>query len=84
VRGGYSLRVHNCHLHLKGPTDALSSELVFEAGAKPDGTNSSGPVVVVVKKRSPHGGPPAMACVTVHPQGSVVCEMAKLNSKCVQ
>jgi len=66
---------NNVILHLKGPTDALQTELVFQAGGETGWHYHPGPVVVMIKSGAlteTHSN----GCVTVHPQGSVFFEMA--------
>jgi len=63
------------NLHVNGPSDALTAELVFQAGAETGWHYHPGPVVVVVKSGAlteTHSD----GCVTVHPAGSVFFEKA--------
>jgi len=61
------------NLHVKGPSDVLQTELVFQAGAETGWHSHPGPVVVVVKSGAlteTHSN----GCVTVHPAGSAFFE----------
>jgi quercetin dioxygenase-like cupin family protein len=65
----------NVVLHMKGPTDVLQSELVFQSGGQTGWHTHPGPVVVVVKTGALteiHSD----GCTTVHPMGSVFFEDA--------
>ena len=62
-------------LHVKGPSDVLQSELVFQSGGQTGWHTHPGPVVVVVKTGALteiHSD----GCITVHPMGSVFFEEA--------
>jgi len=65
----------NVILHLKGPSDVLQTDLIFQAGAGTGWHTHPGPVVVVVKSGALteiHSD----GCITVHPSGSVFFEEA--------
>ena len=65
----------NVLLHVKGPSDVLQSELVFQSGGQTGWHTHPGPVVVVVKTGALteiHSD----GCTTVHPAGSVFFEDA--------
>jgi quercetin dioxygenase-like cupin family protein len=60
---------HNVILHVKGPTDVLQTELIFQPGGTTGWHIHPGPVVVVVKSGALteiHSN----GCMTVHPAGS--------------
>jgi quercetin dioxygenase-like cupin family protein len=62
------------NLHVKGPSDALVADLIFQPGGETGWHYHPGPVVVVIKSGAlteTHSD----GCVTVHPQGSVFYEM---------
>jgi quercetin dioxygenase-like cupin family protein len=64
---------NNLNLHVKGPSDVLQSQLVFQPGGDTGWHTHPGPVVVVVKTGALteyHSN----GCVTVHPAGSVFFE----------
>ena len=64
---------NNVILHLKGPSDALQTQLLFQPGGETGWHYHPGPVVVVVKSGAlteTHSN----GCVTVHPAGSVFFE----------
>jgi quercetin dioxygenase-like cupin family protein len=66
---------NNVILHLKGPSDALQTQLLFQPGGETGWHYHLGPVVVVVKSGAlteTHSN----GCVTVHPAGSVFFEKA--------
>ena len=61
------------NLHVKGPSDILQTELVFQPGAETGWHSHPGPVVVVIKNGAlteTHSN----GCVTVHPSGSAFFE----------
>jgi quercetin dioxygenase-like cupin family protein len=65
---------NNVILHLKGPSDVLQTQLVFQPGGETGWHYHPGPVVVVIKSGAlteTHSD----GCVTVHPMGSVFFEM---------
>jgi quercetin dioxygenase-like cupin family protein len=65
---------NNVILHLKGPTDALQTQLLFQPGGETGWHYHPGPVVVMIKSGAlteTHSN----GCVTVHPTGSVFFEM---------
>ena len=69
---GYSPE-NSVDLHVNGPSDALTAELVFQPDAETGWHYHPGPVVVVVKSGAlteTHSD----GCVTVHPAGSVFFE----------
>jgi quercetin dioxygenase-like cupin family protein len=71
---GYSAD-NNTVLHVKGPSDVLQSQLIFQPGAGTGFHMHPGPVVVVVKSGALteiHSD----GCTTVHPAGSVFFEEA--------
>ena len=71
---GYSPE-HEVEIHVKGPSDVLEAQLVFQPGAQTGWHTHPGPVVVVVKSGAlteTHSN----GCVTVHPSGSVFFETA--------
>jgi len=60
---------HNVELHLKGPTDVLQTDLIFQPGGTTGWHIHPGPVVVVIKSGALteiHSN----GCMTVHPAGS--------------
>jgi quercetin dioxygenase-like cupin family protein len=60
---------HNAILHVKGPTDVLYTDLIFQPGGTTGWHIHPGPVVVVVKSGALteiHSD----GCMTVHPAGS--------------
>jgi quercetin dioxygenase-like cupin family protein len=62
-------------LHVNGPSDALTADLVFQPGAETGWHYHPGPVVVIIKSGAlteTHSN----GCVTVHPAGSVFFEKA--------
>jgi quercetin dioxygenase-like cupin family protein len=64
---------HNVILHVKGPTDVLQTDLIFQPGATTGWHIHPGPVVVVVKSGALteiHSN----GCTTVHPTGSAFFE----------
>ena len=64
---------NNLNLHVKGPSDVLQSQLVFQPGGSTGWHMHPGPVVVVVKSGAlteTHSN----GCITVHPVGSVFFE----------
>jgi quercetin dioxygenase-like cupin family protein len=66
---------NNVILHLKGPSDVLQTDLIFQSGAATGWHTHPGPVVVVVKSGALteiHSD----GCMTVHPSGSVFFEEA--------
>jgi quercetin dioxygenase-like cupin family protein len=66
---------NNVILHLKGPSDALQAQLLFQPGGETGWHYHPGPVAVVVKSGAlteTHSD----GCVTVHPAGSVFFEKA--------
>ena len=66
---------NNVILHVKGPSDVLQTELIFQSGAATGWHTHPGPVVVVVKSGALteiHSD----GCITVHPSGSVFFEEA--------
>jgi quercetin dioxygenase-like cupin family protein len=66
---------HNVVLHIKGPTDVLTADLIFQPGAGTGWHIHPGPVVVTVKKGALteiHSN----GCTTVHPEGSAFFEKA--------
>jgi quercetin dioxygenase-like cupin family protein len=61
------------NLHVKGPSDVLQTQLVFQPGAETGWHTHPGPVVVVIKSGAlteTHSN----GCVTVHPAGSAFFE----------
>jgi len=69
---GYSPQ-NDVEMHVKGPSNALQSLLVFQPGAGTGWHSHPGPVVVVIKSGALteiHSN----GCVTVHPAGSVFFE----------
>jgi quercetin dioxygenase-like cupin family protein len=61
------------NLHVKGPSDVLQTELVFQPGAETGWHTHPGPVVVVIKTGAlteTHSN----GCTTVHPAGSAFFE----------
>ena len=71
---GYSPK-NNVTMHVKGPSDVLQTNLVFQPGAGVGWHMHPGPVVVVVKSGAlteVHSS----GCTTVHPSGSVFFEEA--------
>jgi quercetin dioxygenase-like cupin family protein len=61
------------NLHVKGPSDVLQTQLVFQPGAETGWHKHPGPVVVVIKSGAlteTHSN----GCVTVHPAGSAFFE----------
>jgi quercetin dioxygenase-like cupin family protein len=63
------------NLHVNGPSDALTADLIFQPGGETGWHYHPGPVVVVIKSGSlteTHSN----GCVTVHPAGSVFFEKA--------
>jgi quercetin dioxygenase-like cupin family protein len=71
---GYSA-LNSVDLHVNGPSDALTADLVFQPGGETGWHYHPGPVVVVIKSGSlteTHSD----GCVTVHPAGSVFFEKA--------
>jgi quercetin dioxygenase-like cupin family protein len=63
------------NLHVKGPSDVLQTELLFQPGAETGWHMHPGPVVVVIKTGALteiHSN----GCITVHPMGSVFFETA--------
>jgi quercetin dioxygenase-like cupin family protein len=66
---------NNVILHLKGPTDVLQTDLIFQPGGGTGWHTHPGPVVVVIKTGALteiHSD----GCITVHPAGSVFFEEA--------
>jgi quercetin dioxygenase-like cupin family protein len=66
---------NNVVLHVKGPSDVLQTELVFQPGGQTGWHTHPGPVVVVIKSGALteiHSD----GCTTVHPAGSVFFEDA--------
>ena len=66
---------NNVILHVKGPSDVLQTDLIFQSGAATGWHTHPGPVVVVVKSGALteiHSD----GCITVHPSGSVFFEEA--------
>jgi quercetin dioxygenase-like cupin family protein len=66
---------HNVELHVKGPTDVLQTDLIFQPGGTTGWHIHPGPVVVVVKSGALteiHSN----GCMTVHPAGSGFFEQA--------
>lgn len=64
---------HNVILHVKGPTDVLQTDLIFQPGGTTGWHIHPGPVVVVVKSGALteiHRD----GCMTVHPAGSAFFE----------
>jgi quercetin dioxygenase-like cupin family protein len=64
---------NNVILHLKGPSDVLQTQLLFQPGGETGWHYHPGPVVVVIKSGAlteTHSN----GCVTVHPVGSVFFE----------
>ena len=64
---------NNVIVHLKGPSDVLQAQLVFQPGAATGWHTHPGPVVVVIKSGAlseTHSD----GCTTVHPAGSVFFE----------
>lgn len=69
---GYSSE-NSVDLHVNGPSDALTADLVFQPGGETGWHYHPGPVVVVIKSGAlteTHSN----GCVTVHPAGSVFFE----------
>ena len=67
---------NNVILHVKGPSDVLQSELVFQSGGQTGWHTHPGPVVVVVVKTGALTEIHSDGCITVHPMGSVFFEEA--------
>jgi quercetin dioxygenase-like cupin family protein len=66
---------HEVEMHVKGPSDVLEAQLVFQPGAQTGWHTHPGPVIAVVKSGAiteTHSN----GCVTVHPTGSVFFETA--------
>ena len=66
---------NNVILHLKGPSEVLQADLIFQSGAGTGWHSHPGPVLVVVKSGALteiHSD----GCMTVHPSGSVFFENA--------
>jgi quercetin dioxygenase-like cupin family protein len=66
---------HEVELHIKGPTDVLQTDLIFQPGGTTGWHIHPGPVVVVVKSGALteiHSN----GCITVHPAGSAFFEAA--------
>lgn len=66
---------HNVVLHIKGPTDVLTTDLIFQPGGTTGWHMHPGPVVVTVKKGALteiHSN----GCMTVHTEGSAFFEKA--------
>jgi len=66
---------NNVILHVKGPSDVLQTDLIFQSGAATGWHTHPGPVVVVVKSGAlteVHSD----GCISVHPSGSVFFEEA--------
>jgi quercetin dioxygenase-like cupin family protein len=66
---------NNVVLHLKGPSDVLQADLIFQPGGQTGWHTHPGPVVVVIKSGALteiHKN----GCTTVHPAGSVFFEDA--------
>jgi quercetin dioxygenase-like cupin family protein len=66
---------NNVILHVKGPSDALQADLIFQPGGTTGWHTHPGPVVVVIKSGAlteTHSD----GCTTVHPAGSVFFEDA--------
>jgi len=66
---------HTVELHLKGPTDVLTADLIFQPGATVGWHTHPGPVVVTIKSGALteiHSN----GCMTVHPAGSAFFEAA--------
>jgi quercetin dioxygenase-like cupin family protein len=64
---------NNVILHLKGPSDVLHAQLIFQPGADTGWDTHPGPVVVVIKSGALseiHSD----GCTSVHPAGSVFFE----------
>ena len=71
---GYS-PYNNVIVHVKGPSDALQADLIFQPGGTTGWHTHPGPVVVVIKSGAlteTHSD----GCTTVHPAGSVFFEDA--------
>jgi quercetin dioxygenase-like cupin family protein len=65
----------NVVLHIKGPSDVLQADLIFQPGGQTGWHTHPGPVVVVIKSGALteiHEN----GCTTVHPAGSVFFEEA--------
>ena len=65
----------NVVLHIKGPSDVLQADLIFQPGGQTGWHTHPGPVVVVIKSGALteiHKN----GCTTVHPAGSVFFEKA--------
>jgi quercetin dioxygenase-like cupin family protein len=60
---------HNTVLHLKGPTDILQTDLIFQPGGTTGWHIHPGPVVVIVKSGA-LTEIQTNGCMTVHPAGS--------------
>ena len=72
VAEGYST-ANSVDLHVGGPSNALTADLVFQPGAETGWHYHPGPVVVVIKSGAlteTHSD----GCITVHPAGSVFFE----------
>ena len=66
---------NNVILHVKGPSDVLQTQLIFQPGGATGWHTHPGPVVVVIKSGALteiHSN----GCTTVHPAGSVFFEEA--------
>jgi quercetin dioxygenase-like cupin family protein len=68
---------NNVILHVKGPSDALQADLIFQPGGTAGWHTHPGPVVVVIKSGALteiHSD----GCTTVHPAGSAFFEDANV------
>jgi quercetin dioxygenase-like cupin family protein len=73
---GYSPE-HNVILHLKGQTDVLQTDLIFQPGGTTGWHYHPGPVVVVIKSGA-LTEIDSKGCMSVHPMGSAFFEEANV------
>jgi quercetin dioxygenase-like cupin family protein len=64
---------HNVILHVKGPTDVLQTDLIFQPGGTTGWHTHPGPVVVVIKSGA-LTEIESDGCMVVHPAGSAFFE----------
>ena len=68
---------HNVILHVKGPTDVLQTDLIFQPGGTTGWHTHPGPVVVVIKSGA-LTEIESDGCMVVHPAGSAFFEEANV------
>jgi hypothetical protein len=64
---------HNATLHMKGQTDVLQTDLIFQPGGTTGWHYHPGPVVVIIKSGA-LTEIDSNGCMTVHPMGSAFFE----------